>query len=93
MREMNLASQYFVAVQSVIAPHSFLHRASSCFPKFLLASTGSEERHPFSFWHQNWVIRGTLKHPSVAGMTEKEDSAKGLRKVSDEVVWMFQANR
>jgi hypothetical protein len=31
MREMNLASQYFVAVQSVIAPHSFLHRASSCF--------------------------------------------------------------
>jgi hypothetical protein len=61
MREMNLASQYFVAVQSVIAPHSFLHRASSCFAKFLLASTGSEERHPFSFWHQNWVIRGTLE--------------------------------
>ncbi|MBP8726321.1 MAG: hypothetical protein KBF37_11100, partial [Saprospiraceae bacterium] len=60
-REMNLASQYFVAVQSGIAPLSFLHRASSCFAKFLLASTGSEERQPFSFWHQNWVIRGTLK--------------------------------
>ncbi|MBP8726721.1 MAG: hypothetical protein KBH75_12050, partial [Saprospiraceae bacterium] len=56
---MNLASQSFVAVQSVIAPHSFLHRASSCFAKFLLASTGSEDRQPFSFWHQQGVKGGS----------------------------------
>jgi hypothetical protein len=62
---MNLASQYFVAVQSVIAPHSFLHRASSCFPKFILASTGSEERQPFSFWHQQGVKRGSPFHSGI----------------------------
>jgi hypothetical protein len=69
---MNLASQSFVAVQSVIAPHSFLHRASSCFAKFILASTGSEERQPFSFWHQNWVIRGTLYNKKVRINLTKE---------------------
>ncbi|MBV6474148.1 MAG: hypothetical protein JPMHGGIA_02452 [Saprospiraceae bacterium] len=43
---MNLASQSFVAAQSVIVPHSFLRCASSCFPKFILVSKLGYSRCP-----------------------------------------------
>jgi len=72
---MNLASQYFVAAQSVIGPHSFLRCASACFAKFILASTGSEERQPFSFWHQNGVFRSALEFRQFQAMNANEHPA------------------